>query len=260
MDICTFGKDEEGNRIDEVSSTVVLKRGDDLKQDRAVIDVFKFMNYIWEKENVNYQGTPVSIFTYDVVPMGPNMGVLEFVEGCTPLRDAAELHTKLDPDSRKHLVATAVASYIGGYILGLRDRHFDNILLSENGTLFHIDFGHVFGSRILFDTANIAVTRDLLELMGEQKWGELIVVAIRAYQVLRQYAKEIIHFTDLAFHLIHPTDFIRKFMWDSFKMDSSEPDAMAYIASEFTTAPKRMSTKIKNTFHRMATAEFASSS
>jgi hypothetical protein len=43
------------------------------------------------------------------------------------------------------LVSSAAASYVSAYILGIRDRHFDNILIRQDGTLFHVDFGHILG-------------------------------------------------------------------------------------------------------------------
>jgi hypothetical protein len=53
---------------------------------------------------------------------------------------------------------------MGAYVLGVGDRHFDNILIRADGCLFHIDFGHILGGGASFDTASFAITPDLQQV------------------------------------------------------------------------------------------------
>lgn len=57
------------------------------------------------------------------------------------------------------LEASTTAYLTACYALGVRDGHDDNIMLREDGSLFRVDFGFVFGATPEIDTPQTVVAR-----------------------------------------------------------------------------------------------------
>lgn len=205
------------------SQKMLLKAPDDLRQDAIMIQVFKKVNKLLWKD-IQTKKRRLRIRTYNVLPLGPSSGILEFVPNSMPLVDILKfLHQgdeldindarlkmkevqtqaksvryqvyksickKIQPNLRtfffnnftspdtwfesrclySHGVAT---TSIIGYILGIGDRHCNNILLDKSsGEPIHIDFGVAFDqgkSLPIPETVPFRLTRDLVDGLGVTK-------------------------------------------------------------------------------------------
>jgi phosphatidylinositol 3-kinase len=140
------------------SYKVIVKTGDDLRQDQLIIMMIQLMDGLLKRVALDMCLTP-----YSIIAMSPTSGLVEFVDGSVPISQILAKHNNsilnffqaFAPQAgakynvRPDVIATYVRSCAGycviTYLLGVGDRHLDNILLQPSGHFFHIDFGFIFG-------------------------------------------------------------------------------------------------------------------
>ena len=139
---------------------ILFKNGDDLRQDMLTLQILRVMDDIWQNDDLD-----LCISPYVCISMGQNLGMIEIVQnaetimniqkkggvvGSLQLRNST-LHQWLkdsNPGEKQYQKAiTNFTKSCAGYcvatlILGIGDRHNDNIMIKKNGQMFHIDFGH----------------------------------------------------------------------------------------------------------------------
>ncbi|CAI2363182.1 unnamed protein product [Moneuplotes crassus] len=150
----------------------IFKNGDDLRQDMLTLQAIKLIDEIW-KEN----GLDLCLAPYQVIGTGFEQGFLEFVGDSVTIAEIQykksiwntfsensiknflvqnfkerlkdtphKVHSELKRVHENFIKSTAGYCVIS-YVLGLGDRHPDNIMVNKNdGNLFHIDFGHFLGN------------------------------------------------------------------------------------------------------------------
>ena len=100
----------------------------------------------------------------------------------------------------------SLAGYcVATYVMGIGDRHNDNVMLSRHGRLFHIDFGHFLGNfksklGIRRERAPFVFTPDFAYVLGDRgsdDFAEFVRVGAEAYNVIRASGHEFINLFQL---------------------------------------------------------------
>ncbi len=65
-----------------------------------------------------------------------------------------------------YCILTAAGYSVITYLLGVGDRHLDNLLLSESGHLIHVDFGYILGRDPKVFPPPMKLNKEMVEGMG----------------------------------------------------------------------------------------------
>ena len=188
--------------------SIIYKVGDDLRQDQLVLQIIVLMDKLMKKENLDLKLTP-----YQALATSSEIGMIEFIPKSMPLAAVFKEQGSIRGYLRKHfpdengtqgistdVMDTYVKSCAGycviTYLLGIGDRHFDNLMLCEDGHLFHIDFGFILGRDPKPYPPPMKLTKEMLEAMGGANGEEIIKFRSHCYNaflILRKHANLIIN-------------------------------------------------------------------
>jgi phosphatidylinositol 3-kinase len=191
------------NKVQSEYSTI-YKIGDDLRQDQLVLQMIALMDKLLKQENLDLKLTPYKVIAtgikegflqfVDAVPLtqilndskngksiqgylrthnpsetdkyGVRSEVMDnYVRSCGKMNSTfSTFQPFLD---KPKLFKFSQAGYmIITYILGVGDRHNDNILMTKCGKILHIDFGYILGREPKPFQPTIKWTKDMADGMG----------------------------------------------------------------------------------------------
>ena len=180
---------------------IIFKTGDDLRQDQLVIQIITLMDRLLRKENLDLKLTP-----YRILATSTSAGAFQFIPSMS-LAGALQKHKGSllaylranNPDEtadlgvRKEAMDTYIKSCAGysviTYLLGVGDRHLDNLLISPSGAFFHVDFGYILGRDPKPFAPLIKIPLQMIEGMGgpqHPNYSQFKEYAFTAYTTLRK--------------------------------------------------------------------------
>jgi phosphatidylinositol 3-kinase len=194
--------------------SIIFKTGDDLRQDQLVMQIITLIDTLLLKENLDLKLTP-----YRILATSPAAGAVQFINPSialsmisTKYRGSVTAYLQQhnpDPSGplgiRKETMDTYIKSCAGycviTYILGVGDRHLDNLLLQPNGRLFHIDFGFILGRDPKPFAPLIKLAKEMLEGMGgsvnTEQYRQFRQYCFTAYTALRKNSNLILNLFSL---------------------------------------------------------------
>ncbi|KAK6323778.1 hypothetical protein J4Q44_G00061170 [Coregonus suidteri] len=271
----TFRKDPEDPRIREGSPyghlpnwrllSVIVKCGDDLRQELLAFQVLSQLQSIWEQEHV-----PLWIKPYKILVMSSDSGMIE------PVLNAVSLHqvrkqsqlSLLDYFLQEHGSYTTEAFLTPSATLWRAApatvssatccRHNGNILLDSEGHIIHIDFGFILSSsprNLGFETSAFKLTSEFVDVMGgldEDMFNYYKMLMLQRLIAARKHMEKVVQIVEImqqGSHLpcFHGSSTIR-YLKERFHMSLTEEQLQVLVEQMVDGSMRSITTKLYDGF------------
>lgn len=261
------------------SYKVIVKTGDDLRQDQLAMMMIKLMDGLLKRASLDLCLTP-----YSIIATSPTSGIVEFVDGSMPVSQilagynnsilqffqaaAPQKGSKYDvaPSVLSSYVRSCAGYCVLTYILGVGDRHLDNILISKTGHFFHIDFGFMFGRDPKPLPPAFRLTREMVEGMGgleSTEYRQFCSLACQAFNALRKNAG-LVHnllylmsdagIEDLSNNPSADADGVIAKVEERFRLDLTDEQAERFFLTLIGDSLAAIAPRLMDVFHSIAVA------
>ncbi|KAI8922597.1 kinase-like domain-containing protein [Entophlyctis helioformis] len=259
--------------LDGTEYSIIFKTGDDLRQDQLVVQIITLMDRLLRKENLDLRLTP-----YKVLATGTDHGMLQFVPSKAIASILAEHSNSIvsflkqtssegggsTPDIPPHIMDTYIRSTSGycviTYLLGIGDRHLDNLLLTQDGCLFHIDFGFILGRDPKPFPPPMKLCKEMVEAMGgamSPNYQKFKSYAFIAFNSLRKSANLILNLFALMVNAnipdiaLEPDKVVSK-VQERFRLDLNDEEAIQYLQTLIIESVGAFFPQVMEQLHKVA--------
>ncbi|KAF3706201.1 Phosphatidylinositol 4-phosphate 3-kinase C2 domain-containing subunit alpha [Channa argus] len=265
---------------------VMFKVGEDLRQDMLALQMIRIMDRIWLQE-----GLDLRIVNFKCISTGKDKGMVELVPSSDTLRKIqveygvtgsfkdkplAEWLRKYNPaedeyeKASENFIYSCAGCCVATYVLGICDRHNDNIMLRSTGHMFHIDFGKFLGHAQMFgsfkrDRAPFVLTSDMAYVIngGERptsRFQLFVDLCCQAYNLIRKHSGLFLNLLSLMTssglpELTSPQDL--KYVFDALQPHNTDAEATIFFTRLIESSLGSVATKFNFFIHNLAQLRFS---
>lgn len=257
---------------EEREYVAILKYGDDLRQDQLILQTITLIDKLLRRENLDLKLTP-----YRVLATSSKHGFVQYVESLSVAEVLKNYNDSIQkffritaanesapygisPEVMDTYVKSCAGYCIITYLLGIGDRHLDNLLLTKNGNLFHIDFGYILGRDPKPFPPPMKLSREMVEGMGgvnSEHYQQFRKFCYTAFLHLRRHANLILNLFTLMVDAtipdiaLEPDKTVKK-VQDKFRLDLSEEEAVLYIQQLIEVSATAVMSALVEQVHKFA--------
>ncbi|XP_057305578.1 phosphatidylinositol 3-kinase catalytic subunit type 3-like isoform X2 [Hydractinia symbiolongicarpus] len=249
----------------------IFKNGDDLRQDQLVLQMISLMDKLLMREKLDLKLTP-----YNVLATSISQGLVQFIDSqavAQILRDETSIQNffrkyspmegapyGIQPETMDCYVKSCAGYCVITYLLGVGDRHLDNLLLTKSGNLFHIDFGYILGRDPKPFPPPMKLSKEMVEGMGgttSDYYQQFRKLCFTAFLHLRRYANLFLNLFSLMVDAsvpdiaLEPDKTVKK-VQDKFRLDLTDEEAVQYLQGLIDESVSAVFASLAEQIHKFA--------
>lgn len=193
---------------------VIVKCGDDLRQELLASQLLSMLQKIWQEENV-----PLWVRPYKILCLSNDSGLIEPILNTVSLHQVKKqcqltlvqyFEREFGPSTsetfsiaQQNFIQSCAAYCLVCYLIQVKDRHNGNILLHSDGHLIHIDFGFILSTsprNLGFETSPFKLTPEFVEVMGgsqSKQFQEFKTLILQGLIAARKHMEKIVNLVEI---------------------------------------------------------------
>ncbi|XP_078664883.1 phosphatidylinositol 4-kinase beta-like isoform X2 [Branchiostoma floridae x Branchiostoma belcheri] len=258
--------------------SVIIKCGDDLRQELLAFQVLKQLQNIWKEEHV-----PLWVRPYHIIVTSADNGMIEPVLNAVSLhqikkhsqlslfnyflREFGDTNSEEFLTAQKNFVQSSAAYSLVSYLLQVKDRHNGNILLDMEGHVIHIDFGFILSSsprNLGFESSPFKLTHEFVEVMGGLN-GDMFkyykILMLQGFIAARKHMDKVVQLIEIMQTGSQLPCFKNgvstvRGLRDRFHMNLTEEQLQLYVDSMVESSMHSLTTKLYDGFQYITNGIF----
>ncbi|KAL1110477.1 hypothetical protein AAG570_008005 [Ranatra chinensis] len=181
-------------------------------KDMITLQMIRVMDKLWLKEDLDLKIVTFGCVPTEMVTDSETLRKIQVEFGLTGSfkdRPIAEWLAKHNPSALEYeravsnFTASCAGYSVATYVLGICDRHNDNIMLKTSGHLFHIDFGKFLGDAQMFgnfkrDRTPFVLTSDMAYVINggdkpSARFHHFVDLCCQAFNIVRKHGNTLLN-------------------------------------------------------------------
>ena len=251
---------------DDGTKSAILFKREDIRKDATAMAMAKLCKQILEENGIS-----IPFISYEVVPTSPTSGFIEIVQKGKTLHEIFQegtINNYLQIHNPDKKIGLILENYMKSlafwtiftYILGVGDRHLENIMLTSEGILFHIDYSFVLGYETKPYVPLIRIDNSMIEgIGGNVQYDKFKCICLELFLCLRRYSS-LLFCSFLTFAFCDPPmqntkftlELLENHVIDRLLLGQTEADASVTISKLLDNSRDAVTLKVTDYIHTYA--------